>query len=130
MSYRTLVPYGPPQARDPAAWNTNNAMMNTPSTLHGTAGTPNTVSSIQPTSDVVIEKKIALIEFKQEIVNLKQGEESTESQEKIIYYQGKFDETKEALLKENDQDLVQFVATVEGCDSADQLFELLKELRK
>jgi len=117
--YRDLVPYGPflGRRRNPAESNSLNAVNNSPSSIHSTSGTPNSISSVSTT-----ERKIALIEFRQEILNSKD--------EQVEYYKKKFNEAKNNFLKEGGEESKKFVETIEGCDNPDQLFELLKELKK
>ncbi|EFC44087.1 predicted protein [Naegleria gruberi] len=108
-SYRDLIPYGPFRARrvdTPIATRNENGATNSHSS--SSSSSPSLESNL-------MEKKLALVEFKIEMLSL-------DEEEKLKYYTEKFNETRTVLLDQFK--LVDFVKLVENEGRLDELHKL------
>nr|CAG4714866.1 unnamed protein product [Naegleria fowleri] len=132
-SYRSLVPYGPPSAfrRQPQA-ERNEAIVENFANYHSSSTTEND-------HQMETERKIALIELKIELVQLRKNLQSSSSsyeederlkmEHKIRYYSEKMEETKKVLLQMKEvKEIGKFVEQVEKEEDIQVLKDMITQL--
>ena len=116
---RQLIPYGPPT-------NIDSYMAEAPSATHGASQIPNV-------NKPELEKMIALVEFKKEMIHWKDRNNDLGAVEKINYYEKKYNEMKKILAETqvDDMDTMRmFIEEVNGINDEEKLFNIVKDLRR